>query len=81
MTTIDKNKTLVYVWGYNKHGQLGLGDDKDRNTPTLVESVLDTNFKKVACGNYHSALLEEGGQLFTFGHNEFGSVGNGTNNN
>jgi alpha-tubulin suppressor-like RCC1 family protein len=46
-----------------------------------VESVLDTNFKKVACGNYHSALLEEGGQLFTFGHNEFGSVGNGTNQN
>jgi len=36
-TTIDKNKTLVYGWGYNKHGQLGLNDDKDRNTPVLVE--------------------------------------------
>lgn len=29
-TTIDKTKTLVYSWGYNKYGQLGLGDDKDR---------------------------------------------------
>jgi len=40
-TTIDKNKTLVYAWGYNKHGQLGLNDDKDRAVPTLVEHVLD----------------------------------------
>jgi alpha-tubulin suppressor-like RCC1 family protein len=60
-TTIDKNKTLVYAWGYNKHGQLGFGDDKDRSSPTLVEQTLDYNFKKVHCGYYHTALLEEGG--------------------
>lgn len=71
-TTIDKNKTLVYGWGLNKHGQLGTGDDKDRPTPVLIEPVLDYNFKKVACGQYHSALLEENGNLFTFGNNEFG---------
>lgn len=62
----------MYSWGYNKHGQLGLGDDKDRNLPTLVEPVLDYNFKKVSCGNYHSSLLEESGLIFTFGNNEFG---------
>jgi len=50
-TTIDKNKTLVYSWGHNQYGQLGLNDDKDRNTPTLIEAVLDYNFKKVQCGN------------------------------
>jgi alpha-tubulin suppressor-like RCC1 family protein len=32
---------LVYGWGYNKHGQLGLDDDKDRNVPVLLEKVLD----------------------------------------
>ena len=60
-TTIDKNKTLCYSWGYNQHGELGLGDDTERNVPSLIESVLDYNFKKVSCGNYHTALLEEGG--------------------
>lgn len=25
-TTIDKNKTLIYVWGDNSHGQLGVND-------------------------------------------------------
>lgn len=71
-TTIDKNKTLVYGWGQNKFGQLGLGDDKDRSTPTLIDKVLDFNFKKVSCGNSHTALLDEGGVLFTFGNNEYG---------
>jgi len=51
----------VYAWGYNKHGQLGLGDDKDRSAPTIVENIIDNNFKKASCGNYHSALLEESG--------------------
>ena len=71
-TTIDKNKTLAYGWGYNKHGQLGLNDDKDRNSPVLVEALLDYNFRKVSCGNYHTALLEENGNLFICGNNEFG---------
>ncbi len=68
-TTIDKNKTLVYSWGDNQFGQLGLNDDKERLTPTLIESILDLNFKKVKCGHYHSVLLEENGQLYAFGQN------------
>lgn len=71
-TTIDKNKTLVYGWGYNKHGQLGLDDDKDRSVPVLIEKVLDSNFKKVSCGHYHTALLEENGLILMCGNNEFG---------
>jgi E3 ubiquitin-protein ligase HERC4 len=62
----------VYGWGYNKHGQLGLDDDKDRSIPTIVEKVLDLNFTKVSCGNYHTALLEENGCVCVFGNNEFG---------
>ena len=27
----------IYVWGYNKNGQLGLGDFIDRNIPTLLD--------------------------------------------
>jgi E3 ubiquitin-protein ligase HERC4 len=80
-TTIDKNKTLVYGWGYNKHGQLGLDDDKDRSVPVLIEKVLDQNFKKVSCGHYHTALLEENGFIVMFGNNEFGQIGNGSESN
>lgn len=71
-TTIDKNKTLVYGWGLNQHGQLGLGDDKDRNVPTLIELLLDYNFKKVKCGKNHTGLLDENSCLFMFGSNNHG---------
>ena len=30
-----KNKK-IYVWGYNNYGQLGIGDNKNRNIPTLL---------------------------------------------
>jgi len=46
-----------------------LNDTKDMTTPTLVENVLDYNFKKAHCGNFHSGLLEENGCLFMFGSN------------
>ena len=46
-----------------------------------MEEVLDLNFKKVSCGHYHSALLEEGGQIAIFGNNEFGQIGNNSNSN
>ena len=26
----------IYSWGYNEYGQLGHGDEENRNTPTLI---------------------------------------------
>ena len=31
---IQKNDGNIIVWGYNEHGQLGLGDNKNRFEPT-----------------------------------------------
>ncbi|XP_044494027.1 ultraviolet-B receptor UVR8-like isoform X2 [Mangifera indica] len=43
-------------WGWNKYGQLGLGDSIDRNIPSPVpmEGFLPQN---VACGWWHTLLL------------------------
>lgn len=74
-TTIDKNKTLVYGWGDNRCGQLGLNEEgRDEGimecpTPTLLDTVLDFNFKRATCGSNHTALLEENGNLIAFGAN------------
>jgi alpha-tubulin suppressor-like RCC1 family protein len=58
LAQIDKNKTLVYVWGSNSHSQLGLSAVTSVATPTLLETVLDFNFTKVSCGSTHTILLE-----------------------
>ncbi|XVE96925.1 hypothetical protein REPUB_Repub02eG0266000 [Reevesia pubescens] len=48
----------VFSWGWNKYGQLGLGDTIDRNIPAQVpmDGCLPKN---VACGWWHTLLLAE----------------------
>ena len=66
----------VWVWGSNKEGQLGLGGDVDNATqPRLLESLQDTVVVEVACGYYHSAVVTEDGQLYTFGEADGGKLG------
>ena len=38
---------IVYTWGGNRHGQLGLGDHgdgTDRHVPTVVNGLLDCTY-------------------------------------
>src|SRR5205814_1627054 len=48
---------MVYSFGYNYSGQLGLGNTIDQSTPQLIK----TNIRviKISCVNYHSILLSE----------------------
>ncbi|XP_015876568.2 ultraviolet-B receptor UVR8 isoform X1 [Ziziphus jujuba] len=48
----------VFCWGWNKYGQLGLGDVIDRNIPSqvVIEGGIPRN---VACGWWHTLLLSE----------------------
>ncbi|XP_065851950.1 ultraviolet-B receptor UVR8-like isoform X2 [Euphorbia lathyris] len=48
----------VYSWGWNKYGQLGLGDSIDRNIPSQV-STEGYVPKNVACGWWHTLLLAD----------------------
>ena len=56
--------------GYGRDGQLGLGDDDNRATPTLVaRAVFDGEaVLMVACGEEHTAAVTEGGGVYTFGY-------------
>lgn len=48
----------VFCWGWNKYGQLGLGDVIDRNIPCQVP-VVGSYPKNVACGWWHTLVLAE----------------------
>ncbi|XP_076954687.1 ultraviolet-B receptor UVR8-like [Bidens hawaiensis] len=48
----------VFCWGWNKYGQLGVGDLLDRNIPSQVD--LDGFVPRaVACGWWHTLVLAE----------------------
>ncbi|KAJ9540173.1 hypothetical protein OSB04_026679 [Centaurea solstitialis] len=48
----------VFCWGWNKYGQLGLGDVIDRNIPSQV-ALEGCVPRTVACGWWHTLLLAE----------------------
>ncbi|XP_038890558.1 ultraviolet-B receptor UVR8 isoform X3 [Benincasa hispida] len=57
-SAIVSDNGKVFCWGWNKYGQLGLGDVIDRNIPVEVpmENCIPKN---VACGWWHTLLLAE----------------------
>ncbi|KAI5670605.1 hypothetical protein M9H77_10969 [Catharanthus roseus] len=57
-TAVISDEGKVFCWGWNKYGQLGLGDVIDRNIPSQV-SVDGCVPKNVACGWWHTLLLTE----------------------
>jgi alpha-tubulin suppressor-like RCC1 family protein len=64
----------VYAWGWNEHGQLGLGDTAVRLTPMKVPGLI--RVKAIAAGEGYSLALTSG-EVYTWGWNEHGRLGLG----
>lgn len=70
---ITKDGSL-YMWGYNRSGQLGDGTTTDRYTPV---KIMD-NVASVSLGGSHSAAVTKDGSLYMWGDNGNGRLGDGT---
>ncbi len=66
---------VVYCWGDNRGGQLGLGDLEQRVVPTWVPG--SSRVVQVSVGERHSCWLDVDGVVSCFGSNEFGQLGLG----
>jgi len=62
------------AWGWNIHGQLGTGDTKNRIKPHILD--LD-GISSIACGRYHSMILNTKGVIWVWGYNDYGQLGLG----
>jgi len=74
---VSKNG-LVFTFGRdNQFGQLGHGDTKPREIPTLVESLKNDGEKisSVACGYKHVICKTSLGKVYTWGWGEMGQLG------
>ena len=69
----------IFAWGCNGHGQLGLGHPYDRNSPQRVEALCRRRIRRIAAGAQHSLVFVEIGGLHSFGCNDHGQLGLGTN--
>lgn len=68
-------KGEVYSWGWGAHGQLGLGDNKDRDIPCVIKELSDKKIVSLSCGDRHSFAISEDGVVYGWGSNEFGQLG------
>ncbi len=67
-----------FVWGRNEKGQLGLGDHLNRNVPVLLNGLKDVKVVGGACGRYHTAVITDSGDAYSFGLNSMGQCGTGS---
>lgn len=70
----------LYTWGDGSRsaGLLGHGSNRSQWLPRRVVGPLDgVRVSKVACGEWHMAVVASSGELFTFGDGTFGALGHG----
>jgi alpha-tubulin suppressor-like RCC1 family protein len=76
---VVKQDQSVWVWGYNSHGQLGLGDTANRPAPVALP-VVASNYAEVALGELHTLLLHTDSTLYGCGDNGYGQLGLASSN-
>ena len=75
-----KSDGTVWTWGYNNNGELGNGNLNFKSL-VPVQTLRLNDVIAVAGGGYHSLALKSDGTVWTWGYNQFGELGNGTNSN
>jgi alpha-tubulin suppressor-like RCC1 family protein len=73
-----KNDGTVWTWGYNRYGQLGSGAfTRCELTPVQVAGL--SGIVKVYAGYNHNAAIDRSGNVWVWGSNDCGELGDGTN--
>ena len=71
----------VYAWGYNYYGQLGNSGTTNSAVPVAVNTsgpLAGKTVVAIAAGGNHSLALTSDGQLYAWGYNYAGQLGNGS---
>ncbi|KAM8967986.1 probable E3 ubiquitin-protein ligase HERC6 isoform X1 [Sarcophilus harrisii] len=70
----------IYSWGSGSRGQLGIKEVKDQcSIPKNIAALSRDKIIQVSCGHYHSIALTQDGKVFSWGDNDHGQLGLGTN--
>ena len=74
---IDSNGNL-WAWGINYEGQLGNGTTSYEPNLTPIKIKPGTKFNQVKAAYQHTIALDTEGNIWTWGDNYYGQLGNGT---
>ena len=69
----------LWSWGSSSNGMLGNGTDGIFDHGSSIPVKIMENIKTVSIGQSHSAAIDNSGNLWMWGSNVYGQLGNGTN--
>ncbi|BDR55119.1 hypothetical protein KIMH_12300 [Bombiscardovia apis] len=68
----------TYAWGNNQYGQLGDNTTTNRKLPVKVHTPTNVHFTAISAGGYHALALGDDGNVYAWGLNRYGQLGDGT---
>ena len=72
----------IYAWGLNKDGQLGIGSTKSQSDlPESVNLPSGVTATAIAAGGFHGLAVGSDGNIYSWGLNEDGQLGDGSTTN
>mmetsp|Transcript_13602 Transcript_13602/g.29116 ORF Transcript_13602/g.29116 Transcript_13602/m.29116 type:complete len:631 (-) Transcript_13602:438-2330(-) len=77
-------EAVVFAWGVNEDGQLGIQSDQNVGTPKVVEALLGLRFagrsfgrSPLVAGSRNTLAIDAEGGVWSWGWNERGTLGHG----
>ncbi|PSS26592.1 Ultraviolet-B receptor like [Actinidia chinensis var. chinensis] len=67
----------LYGWGWNKFGQVGVGDNVDHCSPVQVRFPHEQKAVQISCGWRHTLAVTERHNVFSWGRGTNGQLGHG----
>jgi hypothetical protein len=75
----------AFGWGFNNNSCLGFKVPKNIYVPQIIrvtdEHEIDVRMRKISCGKNHTLMLSNEGNIYAFGGNQWGQIGNGNEYN
>ncbi|XP_057972295.1 ultraviolet-B receptor UVR8 isoform X2 [Malania oleifera] len=71
---LDENGS-VFIFGEKTVNKLGFGEGSNASMPSMIGGFPFS--EEVACGGYHTCIITNGGELYTWGSNDNGCLGIG----
>jgi alpha-tubulin suppressor-like RCC1 family protein len=76
-TSAITTSNIIYTWGYNLYGQLGDGTTVSKSTPVLT-NLSTLEMSESSLGQFHSVAKSANNNVFAWGYNAFGQLGDGS---
>eukprot|EP00884_Botryococcus_braunii_P013111 jgi/Botrbrau1/21800/Bobra.0190s0025.2 len=77
-TLVTTDDGVLFAFGRNQNGQLGLGTNDDAFLPRVVEKLKGSFVSSIAAGAEHSVVSLDNGEVYAWGWGRYGNLGDGS---